>query len=133
TGIAMQTATIILMLAIGVVASVPEEQPLKTLRDNSTAGLLARRALPVVIALPIVLGWLRVRGQQAGLYDTGMGTALLVLLLIVLLCALLWWCMSAVRSHELAERRSEQSLAKRASEQAALYQFTDKLHRATSF
>jgi hypothetical protein len=61
---------------------------------------LTRRLLPLVIALPVVLGFIRVVGQNAGLYDTAMGTAMLVLVLIALLCAVLWWGAGAVREYE---------------------------------
>lgn len=146
TGIAMQTATMVLALASGVVASVPERQPMRALLENSAAGALAKRALPVVIGLPIVLGWLRLSGQRAGFFDLSMGTALLVVALIFLLCALLWWCVGIVadREHslrvkedslvrEIVERkRSEQALARCVQEQTALYQFTNRLHGAAS-
>jgi signal transduction histidine kinase len=146
TGIAMQTATIILALALGLIAIVPEHQPMRALCENSAAGLLARRALPFVIALPILLGWLRLRGQQAGLYDLKMGTGLLVFALIVLLCALLWWCVAIIAEREKTLRlreaslrqeieyreRTEAILARRAHEQSAHYKFVDRLHRAVS-
>jgi PAS domain S-box-containing protein len=56
--------------------------------------------LPLILALPIGLGFLRVEGQRAGWFDTGMGTAMLVLLLIALLLTLIWWSLGAVRRHE---------------------------------
>ena len=102
TGIALQTATMILALGLGIVASIPEQEPFRTLSKDTAAGLLARRGLPLVILLPIALGWLRVAGQQAGWFDTGLGTALLVLVLIAMLCALLWWSVSAVTKREEA-------------------------------
>lgn len=102
TGIAPQTSTILLALSIGVVALSEEYGPARLLREQSAAGLLARRALPLIVLMPIVLGWIRVRLQIANLVDTGMGTAFLVLSLIFLLCALLAWSVSAVASHERA-------------------------------
>ncbi len=102
TGIAFQTAAIILVLAMGLVWSVPEHQPARILLEDSGAGLLARRALPFVILLPLVLGWIRVWGQEGGLYDTGMGTALLVVALIVLISTILGWSAAIVGSRERA-------------------------------
>ena len=40
--------------------------------------------------IPPALGYLRVVGQQSNLYDTGMGTALLVVVLVVLFTGLIW-------------------------------------------
>jgi PAS domain S-box-containing protein len=100
TGIAMQTATILLALALGILASVPEYEPVRTLRASSAAGLLARRSLPFIVGLPLILGWLRIRGQRAGWFDTAMGTSLLTLALAAIFCALLWWWVGAVAKHE---------------------------------
>jgi PAS domain S-box-containing protein len=100
TGIAMQTATVLLALALGVLASVPEYEPVRTLQAHNAAGLLARRSLPFIIGLPFVLGWLRIRGQEAGWFDTAMGTSLLALLLVVIFCALLRWWVGAVATNE---------------------------------
>jgi signal transduction histidine kinase len=110
SGIAMQTATMILALALGMIAVVPEHQPLRTLCENSAAGALARCALPFVFGLPIVLGWLRLLGQRAGFYDLSMGTALLVLALIAVLCTLLWCCVVVVGRREEIVRLKEAAL-----------------------
>jgi PAS domain S-box-containing protein len=100
TAIALQTSTMLLAAGIGLVAAIPERQPMRSLVEDGGAGLLTRRTLPFVIVLPVVVGWLRIAGEEAGLYDTAMGTALLVLALIGMLCAVLWWGAVAVERHE---------------------------------
>jgi PAS domain S-box-containing protein len=111
TGIALQTAAILLVLGTGLVAAVPDQQPVKTLLEDSGAGQLARRALPFTILAPVVLGWLRIRAQEAGYFDTPVGTALMVLSLIVVTCAVLAWGVATVRARETALRLSERELA----------------------
>jgi PAS domain S-box-containing protein len=107
TGIAMQTALFILALALALLASVPDLEPIRILRQNSAAGLLVRRALPFVIALPLVSGWLFIRGRHLGWFDRGIGTAMLVLTLITAFCGLLAWCAAAVASHERVSSDNE--------------------------
>jgi signal transduction histidine kinase len=131
TGIAMQTATMILALALGLIAIVPEREPLRTLRDKSTAGAVARYALPFVFGIPIMLGWLRLIGQRAGLYDLSMGTALLVLALIAMLCTLLWCCVIVVSGREEIVRLKEASLVREIAErERAEEQFREAAERA---
>ncbi len=109
SGIAMQTASVLLALGLAVVASAPECEPLRTIRGNSAASLLARRSLPFIIAVPLVLGLLRIRGQQAGLFDTAMGTSLLMLLVVLIFSGLLWWWVGTVAKHERElQHRTEQ-------------------------
>jgi PAS domain-containing protein len=116
TGIALQTATVLLALALGVLASAPECEPLRTLQQASAAGVLVRRSLPFIVLLPIVLGWMRVRGQLAGFYDTAMGTSLLALVTIAILCGLLWWWSRALAKYESAFRQSQAAEATRRTE-----------------
>ena len=108
--IALQTATMIFAMGLGLIASASDSEPVNTLLENSGTGGLARRALPLIVILPVVLGYLRVRGQNAGLYDTAMGTALMVLSLIIVLCGVLWWSIAHVRTREESLRKSEGEL-----------------------
>ena len=110
TGIALPTASVVLALALAVVAGVPDLEPIRTLRQKSAGGVLARRALPFTLLLPIGLGWLFILGRRAALFDRGMGTAMLTLALITLLCALLWWCVTSVARYEKASLQSETRL-----------------------
>jgi signal transduction histidine kinase len=116
TGIAMQTATMILGLAIGILAAIPEEQPTRTLCGKGSAGVLARRALPALVAIPIILGWVLLQGQESGIYDARLGCALLVTVLILVLCGLLWWCMGALRQRDETVRVHQASLLEEIAE-----------------
>ena len=119
TGIAMQTASMILALSVGLVASAPDREPMRTIVESSAAGMLARRALPVIVVLALSLGWVRVFIQQHGLVDTAFGTALRTLVEIVLLSGLLWWAVTMVRAHERALSDSEAEVRRQAGQLAA--------------
>ncbi len=100
TTIAFQTATILLAAGIGLLAAMPNREPVRTLLDNGSAASAARRMLPFLVMVPIALGYLRLIGQTRGLYDTAMGSALLVLALIAVICIVLWWGTAAVNRNE---------------------------------
>ncbi len=102
TAIALQTAIMIVAAGAGLVAALPDSQPMRTLVEPGAAGMVARRALPFVIVVPVVLGLLAIHGREAEWFDRGLGTSLLVLALIVVMSAGLWWCVGAVWAHERA-------------------------------
>ena len=110
TAISVQTSTMILALATGLVICCPDVHPMKIFQLDSAAGCMVRRALPGVILLPLVLGWLFLRGERAGLFDTAFAMALLVIGLMALLSLLLWWTAAAVERHEGALYRSREQL-----------------------
>jgi PAS domain S-box-containing protein len=111
TGIAFQTASVILACGLALLTQIPELEPTRTLSAKSAAGVLSRRALVLVIGLPIVLGWLRLRGERMNLFDTATGTALLVLALIGILCWLLWWSTRVIAKHERVRLENQLRLA----------------------
>ncbi|MBL9169465.1 MAG: PAS domain S-box protein [Verrucomicrobiales bacterium] len=102
TGIAIQTASFILALGLGVVGCVPERDPVRMAFDRGSGGLLIRRLVPFIVITPFALGWLRVSIQEAGLVDTAFGTALRTVVEVGLLIALLWSAARSVRRHERA-------------------------------
>jgi signal transduction histidine kinase/ActR/RegA family two-component response regulator len=111
TAIALQTATVFVALGIGMIASAPDHQPMSLLLDKSAAGAVFRRALPFTIFLPAGAAWLRIKGEEVGLYGTVFGRALLVLFLTAMLVALLWNCVLIIRKHEERRRKAEDDLS----------------------
>jgi PAS domain S-box-containing protein len=96
TAIALQTSTMFMALAVGVICMVPEQGILSLLRDPGPAGILVRRVMPVVILAPVVIGFLRLTGERAGLYDSATGVTLRTLAEIFLFLALTWWTGSGI-------------------------------------
>lgn len=125
TAIAVQTSTVLLMLGLGVMAAVPEVEPVLTLWSQTSAGRLARRVLPVLVLLPVLLGWARLQGQKADLFDLPFGTALRTIVEIALLAAMLWWAARAVRTREADLSRSEAALRRQSGRLAAIVESSD--------
>lgn len=102
TIIAFQTTTFIMAVSVGIIACHPEREPMRMLLDPGSAGMLARRALPLILLVPILVGFLRVKGQNAGLYDTGLGSALSTLIIVGFLAGVTGWVLYAVKAREEA-------------------------------
>ncbi|HYV50439.1 MAG TPA: ATP-binding protein [Dongiaceae bacterium] len=113
TIIALQTATFIFAASIGVLINVPEYGLVSILRDPHAGGLFARRILPAIILVPILLGFFRLVGERAGLYDTAFGSAIRTVAEIILFMVLLWRISYALSSY--AKHRIEAAEALKAS------------------
>jgi signal transduction histidine kinase len=90
TGIAWPTAAALEVLSVGLLTANAHVGPASVLISEGPGGTLARRLILPAILVPTALGYLRVAGQQAGMFDTGMGTALLVVALAMLFTVLIW-------------------------------------------
>jgi PAS domain S-box-containing protein len=119
TGIAIHTASMIAALSVGIVAAQPESSLVKTLAEDSLAGDLARRVVPAAFLVPLVVGWIRVQGQRAGLYDYAFGAALRSVFEYALLGGFVWWSVQAIRLREVRQQRAEAD--RQASEQRLMH------------
>ena len=113
TGIAWQTAAMLISLGVAAVANVPERGLAAALRRDDAGGVVLRRLVVPIVVAPLVLGWLRVRGQNAGLYDTALGSAMLVIAMMSVLFGLLWWTANGISRHVRVAREAEDQVRER--------------------
>jgi len=118
TGIAMQTASVLLALGAGLLATLPDRDPVRTLADHGAAGVLVRRAFPMLCVLSITIGAGRIVLQRHGV-DPSFATALRTVVELVLLSGLLWWAAARVRAHEAALYESEAEVRRHAAQLSA--------------
>jgi hypothetical protein len=76
---AVHTATSFLLLSGAVLYMRPTEGLMTTITNDGPAGRTARILLPCAIVLPIGLGWLRLLGQRAGMYESEVGVSIFVM------------------------------------------------------
>jgi PAS domain S-box-containing protein len=107
TGIAFPTAMAFLLLAVGILFSRPEAGVMRRIVADDSGALMIRRLLPAAILLPIALMWLRMIGQNAGLYDIEFGRALVVLGYIVTFTILVWATGGAIAHQQRTGARAE--------------------------
>ena len=79
------------VLSAGVLCARPERGLMAVVTSRNVGGVVARRLLPASLLVPLVLGWFRLRGQQAGLYGTELGVSLITVANMFVVAALVWW------------------------------------------
>lgn len=118
---AFNSALVFTALAVGALLARPDRGLAVALASDGTGGALARRLMPAAVGFPWVLGWLRLAGERAGLYDTGFGVALMTLSLVGLLLALIWLTAGSLDRADAKRRRAEEVSRKAAEEVRDLY------------
>ncbi len=124
TGIAVYSVAALTTLGIGTILLVGESGPMELLLRQDPGGALLRRMLPLVALIPLLVGFLKVRGQLLGLYDSPMGTAMLVIALIMLFSLFLWRSALRLSQSSAAEAGAGRALA---SSEARLRQLNEEL------
>ena len=86
---ALHTALTFLVLSAAVLCARPAGGVLSVLASPGAGGIMARRLLPAAVVGVPALGWLRLEGEQSGLYPAEIGVALFALTLVAILGALI--------------------------------------------
>ena len=111
TGIAIQTAISLFMLSLGLLATQADKGFVSVMSSRKTGSNMARRLILVAVVAPILLGWLRLWGESAGYFDTGMGTTLLVIAIVVTFTFVSWQSVAQLNKTE-AERLAAEEMAR---------------------
>jgi len=108
---ALHTALTFFVLAIGILCARPKDGIMTVIASSSTGGTLVRRLLPAVILMPALLGWMRLAGQRARLFDTQLGQWLLIVAIMTVLAALVGWTAKLLFRSDVDRATSERTLA----------------------
>jgi len=122
TSMAVHTATSFILLSLGILFARPERGLMKTILADTAGGTILRRFLPLVMVLPPVLGWVRLQGQRAGLYDTAFGLAIMVTSLIAMLITFIWINAGQLTRLDIKRSQIEQASIERERKLAKLFE-----------
>ena len=111
TGIALQTATTLALISLGIISLIRDRGIAEILSRSDAGGRMIRSLIFPVIGIALSLGYVRVQVQDYGFVDTAFGTAMRSVLEIVLLLSLLWWTAERLSRSEAAARDAMRSKA----------------------
>lgn len=83
TAMAVHASILFIMSCIGCLFIRPEQGIMKTISSDNYGSLVLRRILPIVIVIPLVLGFLKCHGEKAGLFSNEFGVSLVAVCNIV--------------------------------------------------
>jgi len=101
--ISVHAAVTFLALSVGIMLARPERGWFDILSSASSAGVTARRLIPLAIAIPILLGWGWMGWYRMGAWGIETGLALLVLLNAAFSIGVVWW--TARSQHRMEKER----------------------------
>ncbi len=120
-GMAVHTALAFLILAAGVLLARPGGLS-RLLFSDTAGGVVARRSLPVALLAPLILGWLRIAGQQRGLYGPELGRALDAIFNALILTSVLLGTAAMLKRADEKRRSSEEALRTAESKYRLLFE-----------
>ncbi|MFJ9870197.1 SpoIIE family protein phosphatase [Streptomyces sp. NPDC101165] len=106
-GMALYTGLALVLLGIAAFLARPDLGPAALLMNAGATGVLGRRLFVTVLVVPPLLGWLVLAGEDAGLFGTRLGIALLVGGHVTVFTAVVFATLAVGRRIEVAHARAE--------------------------
>lgn len=120
TPMALPTAISFALLTCGLIAMRVDSWPMSLLLAESQGATAARTLLPLAVAVPIVSGWARLRGEQLDWYGTEDGVALFAVTTIIVLSGTVFWSAQRLHRADIARRRRHNDLQRAIAAQDAV-------------
>jgi diguanylate cyclase (GGDEF)-like protein len=107
---AVATALGVAATALGILALTRQVGLALVARDDGPAGAMLRTTFPLILAIPLAVGVLRLWGEQKGFYSAQAGIALQIMSSVAVTSTLLMVSMIALHRSDLVRRERERQL-----------------------
>jgi len=106
--LAVHGMMLFMVLSIGVLCAQPDSGFMSLVMSPAASGVLIRRLLPAAILVPPLLGWLRLQGEEAGLFGEHVGVAIHVATNVAIFVTLIWTTAAALGRSDVNRLAAEQ-------------------------
>jgi len=107
---AIHTAGCFLLISFSLLFANPGQGIMQEFTSTNTGGVTARRLLPLVVLLPVLLGYLRLWGYWLGLFSTEFGVTILVLSIVLILVLLISYNTRLLNKRDALKKETELTL-----------------------
>lgn len=107
---AIHAAICFLLIAAAALFVHPDRGMMHLLTGKYTGGVAARRLIPAAIIIPALLGFLRLKGHQMGLFTVEFGTTALVLSIMLVFMGIIWYNSLLLINREKENEKAQEAL-----------------------
>ncbi len=105
---AIHTALAFILFSLALLFTHPDRGLMEIITNQTIGGMMLRRLLPAAIAVPFLVGWLRLIGERAGLYGLEFGLAIFTLSNIIILTSLILWNAGLLSKTDIERQQAEE-------------------------
>ncbi|HEX7492969.1 MAG TPA: PAS domain S-box protein, partial [Bacteroidales bacterium] len=108
--VALNTGIAFYGIGLAVLLMRPDTWLMKLYYSNDAAGIISRKLFPALLILPVVIGWLRIHGERAGLIRSEEGVALVAIAYVFCFLILIWLTARSIDKIDRKRRSVEEAL-----------------------
>jgi len=108
--VALNTGIAFCALSLAIVFIKTGSWLMSVFVSKNAGGRMARRLLPALLFLPVIIGWFRLYGERTNIFQSEVGVVLVALTYSVCFVFLTWVTARSVNKSDEKKRRSEEQL-----------------------
>ncbi len=89
-GVALNSGIAFLTLSLAVLFNRSDTWLMKVFISENAGGIMARKLLPILITLPVIIGWFRIYGEESNLFESKLGVLLVAITYVICFLFLIW-------------------------------------------
>jgi PAS domain S-box-containing protein len=109
-GVALNTGIAFSFLCVASFCIRPQSWLMKVFTGEEAGAIMARRLLPALLILPLVIGWLRMQGERNGIFGSEVGVSLVAVTYAICFFWLVWFNARSVNRTDQIRRQTEEAL-----------------------
>ena len=113
---ALNTGISFCALCLAILLIRPETWLMKAFTSGNLGGIMARRILPGLLLLPVLIGWFRIKGERSQIFESEVGVVLTTLTYTLCFVWLIWMAARSVNRIDERRRIADEALKKSYSE-----------------
>lgn len=121
-GLSINTSLLLAVTSIGILGVHPDQGPLGVLAADGRGSRLARTLLPFAVFIPVLIGWARLQGEKAGLFEHEFGLMLFATASVLVFISLIWVTAASLNREDILRRRADEALEHEAIRRRILFE-----------
>jgi PAS domain S-box-containing protein len=104
------TGIALLLSSLAILGLYPGSWLMRIFTGKSSGSLMALRLFPWILAIPVIIAWLRINGERQGFFDSETGVIMVAITYTLIFTLLVWLVAKSVNKNDSALRENEQRL-----------------------
>ncbi len=112
TPVALNTGIAFCFVCLAVLTGRPDTWLMSVLTSKNSGGIMARKLLPWLVLLPVIIGWLRIYGEHSGVFVSEAGVLLVAITYTTCFVFLVWFTARSVNNIDRRRLIADEALKK---------------------
>jgi signal transduction histidine kinase len=108
--LAFHSVLLMVAFAFAILTARPRAGLMSLVTSESAAGLLVRRMLPAVVGIPVVVGWLAIEAQRAGVVAPFLTVPYYAVAIIVVFAMMTWQIAGSLHRLDMQRREAQEQV-----------------------